>query len=68
MNGLSVSGQKADQNLQIEVEFKPEVKNYKLYFFYSCPFDTIKYFLEISKPGCSRLRLNVLIVQVSKFI
>ena len=33
MNGLSVSGQKADQNLQIEVEFKPEVKNYKLYFF-----------------------------------
>ena len=30
MNGLSVSGEKADQNLQNEVEFKPEVKNYKL--------------------------------------
>ena len=30
MNGLSVSGQKADQNLQIETDFKPEVKNYKL--------------------------------------
>ena len=30
MNGLSVLGEKADQNLQIEIEFKPEVKNYKL--------------------------------------
>ena len=30
MNGLSVLGQNADQNLQIEIEFKSEVKNYKL--------------------------------------
>ena len=30
MIGLSVSGQKADQNLQIEKEFKPEIKNCKL--------------------------------------
>ena len=30
MNGLSFSGQKADQNLQIELEFKSEVKNCKL--------------------------------------
>ena len=30
MNGLSVLGQKADQNLQIEIELKPEVKSYKL--------------------------------------
>ena len=30
MHGLSVSGQNADKNLQTEVEFKPEVKNYKL--------------------------------------
>ena len=30
INGLSVSGQKAYLNLQIEIEFKPEVKNYKL--------------------------------------
>ena len=29
MNGLSVSGQKADRNLQIEIEFKPEDKIYK---------------------------------------
>ena len=30
MNRLSVSGQKADQNLLTEIEFKPEVKKYKL--------------------------------------
>lgn len=30
MNGLPVSGEEADQNLQIEIEPKPEVKNYKL--------------------------------------
>ena len=30
MNGLSVLGQEAEQNLQIEIELKPEVKNYKL--------------------------------------
>ena len=30
MNGLLVSGQKADQNLQTEIELKPEVKDYKL--------------------------------------
>ena len=30
MNGLSVSGQKADQNFQIEIEFKPEFKKCKL--------------------------------------
>ena len=30
MNGLSGSGQNADQNLQIEIEFKPKVKNYRL--------------------------------------
>ena len=30
MNGLPVSGEEADQNLQIEIELKPEVKNYKL--------------------------------------
>ena len=30
MNGLSVSGQKADQNLKTEIEFKAEVKNYEL--------------------------------------
>ena len=27
MNGLLVSGETAHQNLQIEIEFKPEVKN-----------------------------------------
>ena len=32
MNGLSISGQQVDQNLNIEIEFKPEVKNYKLQF------------------------------------
>ena len=32
MNGLPVSWQKVDQNLQTEIEFKPEVKNYKLQF------------------------------------
>ena len=32
MNGLLVSGETAHQNLQIEIEFKPEVKNYKLEF------------------------------------
>ena len=30
MNGLPVSGEDVDQNLQIEIELKPEVKNYKL--------------------------------------
>ena len=30
MNGLPVSGQNADQNLQTEIEFKAKVKNYKL--------------------------------------
>ena len=30
MNGLSVSEQKADQNLQIDLEFKFKVKNDKL--------------------------------------
>ena len=30
MNELSVSGQKAEQNLKIEREFKPEVKYNKL--------------------------------------
>ena len=30
MNGLSVLEQKADENLQIELEFKSEVKNSKL--------------------------------------
>ena len=32
MNGLSVSGEKADQNLQTEIETKLEVKIYKLWF------------------------------------
>ena len=36
MNGLSVLGQKADRNLQIEIEFKPEVQNYK----FISPLDT----------------------------
>ena len=30
MNGLSVSGQKANQNFQIELQLEPEIKNYKL--------------------------------------
>ena len=30
MNGFLVSGQKLDQNIQIEIELKPEVKDYKL--------------------------------------
>ena len=30
MNGLSVSEQNADQNLQIDLEFKSKVKNDKL--------------------------------------
>ena len=30
MNGLSVLGHKPDQNLQIEIGLKPEVKNLKL--------------------------------------
>ena len=32
MNGLSVSGQKVDQNSQIEILFKPAVKDYKQLF------------------------------------
>ena len=32
MNGLLVPGETAHQNLQIKIEFKPEVKNYKLKF------------------------------------
>ena len=32
MNGLSVSRRKAAQNLQIEVEFKLEIKNCQLQF------------------------------------
>ena len=34
MNGLSVLGQKATQNWQIELDFEPEFKNYKLRFLY----------------------------------
>ena len=30
MNGLSGSGKNADQNLQIKIEFKPKVKNYRM--------------------------------------
>ena len=30
MNGFLVSRQKLDQNIQIEIELKPEVKDYKL--------------------------------------
>ena len=32
MNGFLVSGQKLDHNIQIEIELKPEVKDYKLQF------------------------------------
>ena len=32
MNGLLVSGQKADQDLQTGIELKSEVKDYKLSF------------------------------------
>ena len=57
MNGLSVSGQTSDKNLQIEIEFKPKVKNLKLIFI---PVrDTIKHSLESPKPGSSRVTINV---------
>ena len=65
MIGLSVSGQKADQNLQIEKEFKPEVKIANCNF-YSFPSDTTKHSIDSSKPVSSRLTLNVLVVQLSK--
>ena len=44
-------------------------KTYRLKFwdFYPCLSDTIKYSLERSKPGSSRLTLNLLIIQVSPF-
>ena len=50
MNGLSVSGEKADQNLQTEIETKLEVKIYKCDF-YACLSDKIKHSLETFKPG-----------------
>lgn len=31
MNGPSISGQKEDQNLQLDIEFKSEFKNLKLH-------------------------------------
>ena len=66
MNGLSVSGQKAAQNLQIEhLNLKSKIKNCN---FYPCPSDTIKHSLECSKPGSFQLKLNALIVQLSNFI
>ena len=46
------------------LRFKLNVKNYKLIF----PFDAIKHFLESSELGSFRLTLNMLIVQLSKFI
>ena len=66
MNVLSLSGQKVDENLQIEIELKTEVKNYKLQFL----------FLSVQhnqtfpslKPENSRLILNVLVVRLSKFM
>ena len=36
--------------------------------FYTCPSDTIKHSLEVSKAGSTRLTLNKSIVQLSKFI
>ena len=66
MNRLSVSGQNADQNLEIEIEFKSESKNYKLQFL-PHPCDTIKHSFEPSNSESFRLTLIMLILQLSKF-
>ena len=52
---------------------RKRIDTYRLRFlqidnFYPCPSDTIKHFLESSKPGSSELTLNAFILQVSTFI
>ena len=67
MNGLSILGQNADENLQIEVKLKPKVKITNSSFD-PCPSDTIKPSLESSKPESFRLTFNMSLGELSKFI
>ena len=61
MNGLSVLGQKVDQNFNL----KSEIANCD---FYACSSDMIIHYLESSKPESFRRTLNVLMVQLSMLI
>ena len=67
MNGFSFSGQRTDQNLQIEenLNLKSKIANSN---FYTSPSDTSKHSLETAKPCRFWLTHNKLIVQLSKFI
>ena len=63
MNRLSVLGKKLDQNLQIEIEFKLQFKNYNC-ICYPCPSDAIKHFLKTFQPTSLELLFSVLIIQL----
>ena len=57
MNGLSVSEQKADQNLQIDLDLnlKSKMINFN---FHPCPSNTLKHSIESTKPESFQLTLK----------